>query len=476
MKLQNASLLAAGSLLLAATSALARKWIDDTGKFSVEADFAEVKGNSVVLRRSTGALITVPIARLSKADQEYLQSLEKPGSQLTKGGPETQPTVTLQDEKLAIDLQKGSIISIRANGQPLGSVLTQIESGTGNRLRVVDEFGRDDEQVLPKRVTISLQERPFWEAVDAVTNASGVKFLALKDGVLQLSTEGPRFDNVRVVGATAVVGAFQVYPGFDDFFDNAMIVIRPEPRFGEPQVRSYEAEITLPDGKQIQYRPDFMLSTSNIHTGELTLRIDPDLPKGAKKAQHVKVAARLAIASDPKAFTLPALGELAPKPVRLGDGALYVTKAQLTGEPAGRQALTVELSAEGLAFDLKDIALVDVAGNRMESLGEGRTKEEQRQAVSLSFPREKMSGDPRKCRLAFQVPGAGEKIIGPLEDLAPRSAPAGAAALRITRATMNKQPDGTEDFEVRIEFDGVPVSPGRLALVDGGTQTLKPRG
>ena len=476
MKLQGIWMLAVGLALVVVLPALGRKWTDSTGKFSVEAELVEIKDNKVVLKKSTGSVITVPIARLSKIDQEHLQSLDKPGPKPPDDSPTTQPAVVLPDEKLAAELKVGSIVSVRASGQPVGSVLAQIEKATGNRVRIVDEFGRDDEPILSKRVSLDLQEKPFWEAVDAVAAASGVKFRAIKDGTLELSTKGPQFDKAKVVGASTVAGAFQVYPGFDDFFGNAMIVIRPEPRIGEPQVRSYQAEITLPGGKQIQYKPDFMFSPSNVHTGELTLRIKPNLPEGTKKAQQIMFEAHLAIASAPKAFTLPPLGELVPKPVTVGNGTVYVTQAEVVSKPSDRQMFAVKLVAERLSFDLKNIVLVDSVGNRVTSSGGGTSKQDNQQNVTLSFTRSEISGDPGKCQLAFEVPGTGEQIVGPLGDLASKSALAGATVVRITRAETAMQLHEREEFEVRIESEGFPVSKNQVALINDGAAPLQPRG
>ncbi|NQV05288.1 hypothetical protein HQ535_01965 [bacterium] len=75
MKLQRMSVLAVGLLLLVASAALARKWTDNTGKYSVEAELVDVQGDKVALKKSTGSVITMPIARLSKADQDYLTDL-----------------------------------------------------------------------------------------------------------------------------------------------------------------------------------------------------------------------------------------------------------------------------------------------------------------------------------------------------------------------------------------------------------------
>jgi hypothetical protein len=49
-----------------------RRWIDDTGKNSVDAEFVETKDGTVVIRRTSGKTVKVPIARLSAADQKYV--------------------------------------------------------------------------------------------------------------------------------------------------------------------------------------------------------------------------------------------------------------------------------------------------------------------------------------------------------------------------------------------------------------------
>jgi hypothetical protein len=439
---------------------------------------------AVPKKKPIGSVITLPTAQLSKTDQEHLQSLDKPGSKPPYESPTTQSAVIPEDKKLAAMLKKGSIVSIHASKQTVGSVLTQIEKATGNHVRIADNgfgFGRDDEQTLSKHISINLQEKPFWEAIDAVSAAVGIKCCFIENGILRLSTQESRFNKIKVVGTSTVIGAFQLYPGFDNFFNHAMIVIRPEPRIGKPQLRGYQAEITLPGGEQIRYKPDSMFDTSNIQTGELTLRIDRhdlDLLNGAKKAQEVKIEARLAVASDFKAFTLPPLGELVPKPVTVGDGVIYVTKAEPDNKSPDRSMFAVNLLAEGLTFDLRDIVLVDEAGNRVKSFGGGGTKQENRQNISLNFPRAKISGDPGKCQLVFDVPGKGEKTIGPLKDVAPKSTSIGATVIRITGANMTEQSNVGEngDFEVRVEFDGFPGSREGVTLVGTDGRPLMSNG
>ena len=75
MKPQWPTILICGLLLTAAQPSWARKWTDNKGKFSVEAELLEVKDDNVVLKRTNGSVITVPLARLSENDRQYLRTL-----------------------------------------------------------------------------------------------------------------------------------------------------------------------------------------------------------------------------------------------------------------------------------------------------------------------------------------------------------------------------------------------------------------
>ena len=68
-------ILMGGLLLTPAQVGWARKWSDATGKFSVEAELLAVENDKVVLKKTDGSSIKVPIARLSETDRRYLQSL-----------------------------------------------------------------------------------------------------------------------------------------------------------------------------------------------------------------------------------------------------------------------------------------------------------------------------------------------------------------------------------------------------------------
>ncbi|MCC9603421.1 hypothetical protein LOC67_22970 [Stieleria sp. JC731] len=61
------------SFALAPSVSSARQWTDQTGKYRVEAELVAVRGKNVVLERADGRIVSLPINRLSNADQEFLQ-------------------------------------------------------------------------------------------------------------------------------------------------------------------------------------------------------------------------------------------------------------------------------------------------------------------------------------------------------------------------------------------------------------------
>jgi hypothetical protein len=77
------------AFLLASASvcdAQARKWTDVTGKYSVEAELVEFKDGQVRLRKPDGQEITVPLGKLSAADQQHVRQ------QVTESGsPQAEP-------------------------------------------------------------------------------------------------------------------------------------------------------------------------------------------------------------------------------------------------------------------------------------------------------------------------------------------------------------------------------------------------
>ena len=58
-------------------SAQVRTWTDSTGAFAVEAEFQGFSNRRIVLKKSDGTVVKVPLDRLSAADQAILKELSK---------------------------------------------------------------------------------------------------------------------------------------------------------------------------------------------------------------------------------------------------------------------------------------------------------------------------------------------------------------------------------------------------------------
>jgi len=57
------------------TPVVAEAWSDRTGKFQVEAEFVDIDGTSVILRKANGSVLTVPLTRLSAESRAVTEKL-----------------------------------------------------------------------------------------------------------------------------------------------------------------------------------------------------------------------------------------------------------------------------------------------------------------------------------------------------------------------------------------------------------------
>ena len=71
--------LAVSILAIACSLAAAREWTDSTGKFRVEAELVVVRSGKVILEKPDGTILTIPLDKLSAADQDFLKG-QAPGT------------------------------------------------------------------------------------------------------------------------------------------------------------------------------------------------------------------------------------------------------------------------------------------------------------------------------------------------------------------------------------------------------------
>lgn len=62
-------------VLISVVNLYGREWTDSTGKAKVEAGFQGVEEDTVILKKQDGSVLRVPLERLSKKDQEYVEEI-----------------------------------------------------------------------------------------------------------------------------------------------------------------------------------------------------------------------------------------------------------------------------------------------------------------------------------------------------------------------------------------------------------------
>ena len=61
----------------AAAKPVQRTWISADGRFMVAAEFVAAAGDKIKLKKQAGGQVEIPLAKLGKADQEYVEGLTK---------------------------------------------------------------------------------------------------------------------------------------------------------------------------------------------------------------------------------------------------------------------------------------------------------------------------------------------------------------------------------------------------------------
>ena len=93
-----------------------RAWTDSTGKYTIRAEFVELKSGKVRLRKLDGKEVTIPIEKLSDEDRELLR-------QQSQGKPASEPA----PKELAVDLPGGKKLELVLI--PAGSFMMGDEKG-----------------------------------------------------------------------------------------------------------------------------------------------------------------------------------------------------------------------------------------------------------------------------------------------------------------------------------------------------------
>lgn len=65
-------------LVAVGMQSISREWSDPSGKFRVQAELVSVRGDKVILEKSDGSIISVPIEKLCQADRDFLKNNARP--------------------------------------------------------------------------------------------------------------------------------------------------------------------------------------------------------------------------------------------------------------------------------------------------------------------------------------------------------------------------------------------------------------
>ncbi|NLE38852.1 MAG: hypothetical protein GX621_12580, partial [Pirellulaceae bacterium] len=127
--------------------AAARTWTSRDGKFKTEAEFIDLKEDMVRLKKNDGKEISVPLAKLSDEDQQFVRK-QFPAVEETGSGNDACREWKSRDGKFTtrarfVELVEGTVRLERADGKTIEVPLTQLSPS--DRTWVKTHFDRPDE-------------------------------------------------------------------------------------------------------------------------------------------------------------------------------------------------------------------------------------------------------------------------------------------------------------------------------------------
>lgn len=131
--------------VVAQTTPMLREWVDATGQFKLNAVYVGRVATGVVLRREDGTELTVPVDKLSTADQKYLETLSAPKSPSTQpaGPPATSPQPATVPSALAnVDSDVLIIVQSIVDGKVVAHATGVVTLVDGDRAEIAILDGR----------------------------------------------------------------------------------------------------------------------------------------------------------------------------------------------------------------------------------------------------------------------------------------------------------------------------------------------
>lgn len=213
----------AAAAAFASVEAFGRKWVDATGRFSVEAELVKMIGGEVTLRRPDGRELTVPLEKLSPADQQYVRHYRRK-PQATERATES-PAALGQDpdesddpgEKPARrarlrvcdagDIEKALATPTSCGFQetPLDEVIAQLSKQHGIPMLISTRDLNDVGLAADTPITFQSKGKKLAEVLDGMLAPLQLEWM-IEDGVLLIATEDG-------VGQAVVPHVYRLRPG-----------------------------------------------------------------------------------------------------------------------------------------------------------------------------------------------------------------------------------------------------------------------
>lgn len=152
------------AVMLATTSALAREWKSADGKFTVDAELVDSDGTIARLKRPDGRIVNVPVAKLSKADQEFISaSGGKPAAEpAAADSPLPQPSgASAEDAKKTLEGKGLKVLS--------ASFQLPEEATLGTSLRDVTNLQKTMRQAATELAAVEAQDAQGQQAITQLT-------------------------------------------------------------------------------------------------------------------------------------------------------------------------------------------------------------------------------------------------------------------------------------------------------------------
>lgn len=281
--------------------------------------------------------------------------------------------------KAALDVEKGSIVSMKLRGQPLSRIFSHLEKQTGNRIRCIANVynPREDRNLPRKRVSLQFKRGTFWDLVQELEKVGG--FAVLKNRshrleIIDLVGDEDRFKPSRI-GQSVVKGAFWIIP--EAHVGGHYLRVRPEPWIGLPTVRRYEVELHLKGNVVLKHEVNEVgLDVVAADADELlvNLHLVPGIEKAfggkAGRIERLELKMELSVPISWKEVELPSFKDLGSEDHAIGDFLVGVSRVEEEILKLSNEViLYVQLEIEGFFPSTEGISLLDPRGREIKASG-----------------------------------------------------------------------------------------------------------